>query len=218
MTEGMNLTIRITDNPTIVRRRIAAFVPDATGPFSDRAQFNARPQGFSFLATDLRLLYFRYGAAGTWSVGAPFPGAPGPTGQSAYELAVELGFSGDEAAWIASIKGEPGDPATASQHLPHQTLNASGSIDPAADLILCNTTTAPINAQLPSAAAVPDREYTIKNVGTGANLLRVLPSAGQYFDLATITELDTDVPGDVVTVRACAGYWQITSQPVIWNP
>lgn len=31
-------------------------------------------------------------------------------GKSAYELAVENGFEGDEAAWLESLKGKPGDP------------------------------------------------------------------------------------------------------------
>lgn len=35
-------------------------------------------------------------------------GSVGVTGASAYAIAVSLGFSGDEAAWIASLEGEPG--------------------------------------------------------------------------------------------------------------
>jgi hypothetical protein len=34
---------------------------------------------------------------------------PGADGKSAYELAVEQGFEGDEAAWLASLKGDKGD-------------------------------------------------------------------------------------------------------------
>ena len=36
-------------------------------------------------------------------------GAGGP-GKSAYEIAVEQGFEGDEQAWLESLKGEKGDP------------------------------------------------------------------------------------------------------------
>lgn len=39
-------------------------------------------------------------------------GKQGDTGKSAYELAVELGFVGTEAEWLASLKGGPGDPGT----------------------------------------------------------------------------------------------------------
>lgn len=35
-------------------------------------------------------------------------GATGPQGESAYEVAVSDGFVGDEAAWLASLKGDPG--------------------------------------------------------------------------------------------------------------
>lgn len=38
-----------------------------------------------------------------------FHGMIGDTGQSAYELAVELGFEGSEEDWIASLKGERGE-------------------------------------------------------------------------------------------------------------
>ena len=41
-----------------------------------------------------------------------FQGKKGDTGDSAYDEAVELGFDGTEAEWIASLKGAPGDPGT----------------------------------------------------------------------------------------------------------
>lgn len=39
-------------------------------------------------------------------------GDTGDEGKSAYEVAVEDGFVGDETAWLASLKGDPGDAAT----------------------------------------------------------------------------------------------------------
>ena len=45
--------------------------------------------------------------------GDPGPkGDKGDPGQSAYEIAVEEGFTGDEAAWLESLQGEPGRPGT----------------------------------------------------------------------------------------------------------
>jgi len=41
--------------------------------------------------------------------GIPGPeGPPGPAGASAYEIAVQNGFTGTEAEWLASLKGEQG--------------------------------------------------------------------------------------------------------------
>lgn len=40
----------------------------------------------------------------------PSEGSAGADGKSAYEIAVENGFEGDEAAWLASLKGEDGKP------------------------------------------------------------------------------------------------------------
>ena len=37
-------------------------------------------------------------------------GTPGADGKSAYEIAVEEGFEGDKAAWLASLKGDDGAP------------------------------------------------------------------------------------------------------------
>lgn len=39
-------------------------------------------------------------------------GAPGPTGDSAYESAVKLGYSGTETEWVASLKGADGADST----------------------------------------------------------------------------------------------------------
>ena len=36
-------------------------------------------------------------------------GGAGEPGKSAYEIAVEQGFEGDEQAWLESLKGEKGD-------------------------------------------------------------------------------------------------------------
>src|SRR6478735_3025463 len=45
--------------------------------------------------------------------GAPgTPGAPGDPGPSAYDIAVENGFVGTEAAWLVSLKGVPGNPGS----------------------------------------------------------------------------------------------------------
>lgn len=38
------------------------------------------------------------------------PGTPGKDGRSAYQLAVDGGFTGTESAWLASLKGNKGDP------------------------------------------------------------------------------------------------------------
>ena len=40
--------------------------------------------------------------------GSGTPGAPGKNGKSAYELAVEGGFSGTQAEWLESLKGQDG--------------------------------------------------------------------------------------------------------------
>jgi hypothetical protein len=41
-------------------------------------------------------------------------GQDGDPGQSAYEVAVQNGFSGTESEWLASLKGDPGDPGSST--------------------------------------------------------------------------------------------------------
>jgi hypothetical protein len=41
-------------------------------------------------------------------------GIPGPAGKSAYQVAVDNGFSGDQATWLLSLKGAKGDTGAAS--------------------------------------------------------------------------------------------------------
>lgn len=81
---------------------------NATGLFSERTTYDTEAMGFSFVATDQGLLYFRETITdGIWSPGIPF--SKGDPGESAYELAVLAGFSGTESEWLASIKGDTGE-------------------------------------------------------------------------------------------------------------
>lgn len=42
----------------------------------------------------------------------------GPQGESAYQIAVRNGFVGTQAEWLASLKGEKGDPGTGTGQIP----------------------------------------------------------------------------------------------------
>lgn len=50
---------------------------------------------------------------GTMSSPMPIPTEKGDNGKSAYDVAVENGFSGTEAEWLASLKGEDGEAGAA---------------------------------------------------------------------------------------------------------
>jgi hypothetical protein len=57
------------------------------------------------------------------TVPGPASTVPGLAGKSAYELAVAAGFTGTEAQWIASLKGNTGPSARVS--LPNVTLSGT---------------------------------------------------------------------------------------------
>lgn len=54
-----------------------SFEPDAIGTFAQRSNFDVQQQGFSYLANDLAMIYFRIGLSG-WSAGIGW--GQGPTG------------------------------------------------------------------------------------------------------------------------------------------
>ena len=60
--------------------------------------------------------------------GPPGPqGEPGEDGKSAYEVAVENGFVGDEAAWLLSLKGDKGDKGDTGDTGPQGPAGAAGA-------------------------------------------------------------------------------------------
>lgn len=62
-----------------------SFTVDATGDFVNRSTYDSEPEGFSFLAVDQGLLYFRVGVSG-WGTGIPFgKGDKGDTGDTGPE-------------------------------------------------------------------------------------------------------------------------------------
>lgn len=109
-----------------------SFTVDATGLLANRSAYDSEAAGFAYLATDTGNLYIRQGASG-WSAAIPFGkgetgaqgiqgpagldgadgtngtnGVDGADGLSAYQIAVNAGFVGNEAAWLLSLKGETG--------------------------------------------------------------------------------------------------------------
>lgn len=60
------------------------------------------------------------------------PGPAGPEGPSAYEIAVEGGFTGTEAEWIASLQGEQGVPGQQGQQGEPGTPGTPGAGGPSA--------------------------------------------------------------------------------------
>ena len=78
------------------------------------------------------------GAPGVWiaigggsgSGGSGGQGPAGKDGKSAYEIAVELGFKGDKAAWIASLKGAQGEQGPQGEAGPAGEKGDQGEVGP----------------------------------------------------------------------------------------
>jgi len=92
-----------------------SYSPSATGASSERSLYDGELAGFSFLDIDNSLLFIkRSDTFGDWFDGMLF--GKGDKGDSAYQTALELGFIGTEAQWIASLKGDKGDSITSVTH------------------------------------------------------------------------------------------------------
>lgn len=91
--------------------------------------FSAPPEdGFFMFVKNAEGLW---AAANLGVTGTPGdPGDPGDPGKSAYEIAVENGFEGDEAAWLASLVGPSGSPISvtyANELYMNQGTSSAGS-------------------------------------------------------------------------------------------
>ncbi|MDE7261314.1 MAG: collagen-like protein, partial [Oscillospiraceae bacterium] len=102
-------------------------------------------------------------------------GAPGQDGKSAYEIAVDAGFSGTETEWLASLKGERGEPGPEGPEGAQGPAGADGLQGPQGPggtrNLLDNWYLAdPINQRGAASYAV-DGQYTVdrwKFLGTGS--------------------------------------------------
>lgn len=65
--------------------------------------------------------------------GTASSGGGGADGKSAYEIAVENGFEGDEKAWLASLKGDKGDTGTKGETGPRGPQGEKGEQGPKGD-------------------------------------------------------------------------------------
>ena len=63
-----------------------------------------------------------------WQPTGSLKGTQGDNGLSAYEIAVSNGFVGSEAAWLASLEGEPGPAGT---NVTITTVNSQAAYDAA---------------------------------------------------------------------------------------
>lgn len=64
-------------------------------------------------------------------------GDSGTDGKSAYEVAVDNGFVGDETAWLASLKGPKGDPGSGGGDSANPTIAAADYNASAGDVVFC---------------------------------------------------------------------------------
>ena len=120
-------------------------------------------------------------------------GAKGADGKSAYEVAVSNGFVGNEAAWLASLKGEKGDKGDAGGSAGQAKASESARIPVT---VTGNTATMSINFSSPF-AAIPTVNTDVED-----------PSG----NIRTVTLVSVSTTGFIVRCN----YW-VTTQFLHWR-
>lgn len=120
-------------------------------------------------------------------------GVDGKDGKSAYQIAVEQGFAGSEAAWLASLKGEKGDKGDAGGSAGQAKASESARIPVT---VFGNTATMSIDFSSPF-AAIPTVNTDIED-----------PSG----NIRTVTLVSVSTTGFIVRCN----YW-VTTQFLHWR-
>ncbi|TDQ64646.1 hypothetical protein [Phaeovulum veldkampii] len=159
-------------------------------------------------------------------------GLPGDEGLSAYEVALDAGFEGTEAEWLASLRGEPrtwsdlsGRP-DAFPPAPHQheiadvagLADALAGLAPADDYATTADLDALAGATAAALAAKADAAHT-HDVGDVAGLADALDGKQPSGDYATAAQgalADTAVqPGDLAAVATTGAYADLSGLPAL---
>ena len=120
-------------------------------------------------------------------------GVDGKDGKSAYQIAVEQGFAGSEAAWLASLKGEKGDKGDAGGSAGQAKASESARIPVT---VTGSTATMSINFSSPF-AAIPTVNIAVED-----------PSG----NIRTVTLVSVSTTGFIVRCN----YW-VTTQFLHWR-
>ena len=126
-----------------------------------------------------------------WPCSPEVKGVDGKDGKSAYQIAVEQGFAGSEAAWLASLKGEKGDKGDAG---------AGGSGDSALQLRI--DALEQVLAKMPKykeyqAGYIPRADF----VGTPTNSVLVTANYPKPFSKRPILNVTLDIADAAVRVQ-----------------
>lgn len=100
------------------------------------------------------------------------PGVDGADGPSAYQIAVANGFVGTQSAWLESLKGEKGDPGSASA--PAQIADIVG-LQEELDSKVDESALEPIEAVLTVNGIAPDQNGNVVVAGGGGGVDTNLP-------------------------------------------
>lgn len=131
-------------------------------------------------------------ASGVWAIATNLRG---PTGKSAYDIAVEEGYSGDEASWIVSLNGDDGEEVSLQKTDTHiQWRLGTGAW---VNLIALTEITGPQGESVELQKTATHIQWRVIGDPTWINLVALSEIKGDKgdkpaFSIGTVTTLDPD--------------------------
>jgi hypothetical protein len=128
---------------------------------------------------------------------------PGPEGKSAYDIARELGYGGTKTQWLASLKGDPGNPGNPGTPGKDGAPGKDANVDiryrdginvPAVSILTLGTATVPITVTWDT--PFPDANYTV--------IPQLATNTAALIGKATPTVTSKTPTGCVITVSTTA--------------
>lgn len=90
---------------------------------------------------------------------------------------------------------------------PGATITTTTTLDATHSMVLCDATSAAFTVNLPAAAGVPGRVYTIKKIDSTGNAITIDGNASETIDGATTASLTTQWQSK--TIQAVGGAWYV---------
>lgn len=140
--------------------------------------------------------------------GTASSGGGGADGKSAYEIAVENGFEGDEKAWLASLKGEKGDAGAQGATGPRGPQGEQGEQGPKGE-------TGPAGADgAPGKDGAPGADYTL----TEADKTEIAAEAAAAIAGTSLPAPASAAVGQIVKIKAVDAEGKITQTEAVDMP
>lgn len=180
-----------------------AFLVNAVGLFAGRSIYDGMAQGFSFLALDLSLIYFKLSAtSGDWSAGAPFgKGDTGATGATGNGIVAAVFTSTTDVSGLAGKSGATDTYTITYTNATTSTFLVYNGIDGSVAM-----TKQDFVATAGQTIFTPTNPYTVGLLNVYVNGIRLPATDYTAVNGTTVTLVVGATVGDIVSLEAFGAF------------